>query len=261
MNSDSDIQVLKTLDHALDILEIFDPSFPLYSIADIAKKTGVYKSSVYRIVKLLAKRGYLECNSTTHQYGLGLSVVKLASNRINDLELLTEAHSLMLRLHAETSLTTQLCILDGTDVIYLDEVNSPSARHYSHMGSRGQAHCSSLGKCLLSSLPFEELEWMYKDYTFTKYTPTTITSFSALRSELRTIRQQGYAINHGEQDEILSSIACPIFDYNGNMIAAISLGAASYLIVPETINNLLPHLQRYANMISKRMGYQIDVNL
>lgn len=102
---------------------------------------------------------------------------------------------------------------------------------------------------------------MYKDYTFTKYTPTTITSLSALRSELRTIRQQGYAINHGEQDEILSSIACPIFDYNGNMIAAISLGAASYLIVPETINNLLPHLQRYANMISKRMGYQIDVNL
>ena len=117
MNSDSDIQVLKTLDHALDILEIFDPSFPLYSIADIAKKTGVHKSSVYRIVKLLAKRGYLECNSTTHQYGLGLSVVKLASNRINDLELLTEAHSIMLRLHAETSLTTQLCVLDGTDVI------------------------------------------------------------------------------------------------------------------------------------------------
>ena len=96
MNSDSDIQVLKTLDHALDILEIFDPSFPLYSIADIAKKTGVHKSSVYRIVKLLAKRGYLECNSSTHQYGLGLSVVKLASNRINDLELLTEAHSIML---------------------------------------------------------------------------------------------------------------------------------------------------------------------
>ena len=222
--------------------------FPFIPSQTLLKKTGVHKSSVYRIVKLLAKRGYLECNSTTHQYGLGLSVVKLASNRINDL-------------HAETSLTTQLCVLDGTDVIYLDEVNSPSARHYSHMGSRGQAHCSSLGKCLLSSLPFEELEWMYKDYTFTKYTPTTITSLSALRSELRTIRQQGYAINHGEQDEILSSIACPIFDYNGNMIAAISLGAASYLIVPETINNLLPHLQRYANMISKRMGYQIDINL
>ncbi len=46
----------------------------------------------------------------------------------------------MLRLHAETSFDyTQLCILDGTDVIYLDEVNSPSARHYSHMGSRGQS--------------------------------------------------------------------------------------------------------------------------
>ena len=49
MNSDSDIQVLKTLDHALDILEIFDPSFPLYSIADIAKKTGVHKSSVDKV--------------------------------------------------------------------------------------------------------------------------------------------------------------------------------------------------------------------
>lgn len=261
MKNVSEQPTLKTLEHALNILEIFDPSYPLHSIASIAERTGIHRSSVYRIVKLLTQRGYLEYNPTTHQYGLGLSVVKLASNRINDLELLTEAHSLMLRLHAETSLTTQLCILDGTDVIYLDEVNSPSARHYAHMGTRGQAYCSSLGKCLLSALPSDELEWLYKEYTFTKYTPNTITTFYALRDELRTIRRQGYAINRGEREEILSSIACPIFDYNGNMTAAISLGAASYLLVPETINNLLPHLQRYANMISKRMGYQIDATL
>ena len=254
-------KTLQTVEHTFDILEAFNSTAPLLSLSELSAKTGLHKSSVYRIVKVLSSRGYLELDRVTKKYSLGLRLVDLASNRINDLELLTEAHTLMLRLHAETSLTTQLCVLDGTDVVYLDEVNSASVRHYTNMGYRGEAYCSSLGKCLLSSLPADELEWRFTGYKFTRYTDTTITSFEKLRAELREIRKQGYAVNRGEKEAILSSVACPIYDYNGNMIAAISLGAASFLLVPETIRNLLPHLQRYAKMISKKMGYPIDISL
>lgn len=261
MKKDSSDATLKSVEHAFDILEAFDSSTPLLTLKEISEKTNLHKSSVYRLVHVLTKRGFLEKNIASGKYGLGIRLVGLASNRINDLELVAEAHPLMLRLHSETSLTTQLCVLDGTDVIYLDEVSGSTARRYNNMGFRSEAHCSSMGKCLLASLSGEELDWRYSGYKFTRYTDTTLTSYEALKSELREIRRQGYALNRAEQNAILSSVACPIYDYNGDVIAAISLGAASYLFIPETIQNILPHLQRYALMISKRMGYSVDITL
>ena len=253
--------MLSTVEHALNILELFDGSSALLSLSDITKKTGLHKSSVYRIVNVLTSRQYLEKDSTTKKYRLGLAIVGLASRRINDLDLVSEAHPLMLRLNAETSLTSQLCVLDGTEVIYVDEVNSAEARRYSNMGFRDAAHASSMGKCLLAALSRDELEWRYTGYHFIRYTDKTISSLDALKTELREVRIRGYATNYGERNPILSSIACPIYNYNSEIIAAISLGASSYLIVPETINNILPHLQRYALMISKRMGYPTDATL
>jgi len=262
MDDKDEVQItLKSVEHAFDILEVFDSETPLLTLSEIGEKTNLHKSSVYRLVRVLVQRGYMEKNPATGKYSLGLRLVGLASNRINDLDLVAVAHPFMIRLHAETSLTTQLCVLDGTDVIYLDEVSGMSARRYNHMGFRGEAYCSSLGKCLLAALSGDELDWRFNGYKFTRYTDTTITSFEALKAELRDVRSQGYAVNRSEHNKILSSVACPIYDFNGDMVAAISLGAASYLFIPETIRNILPHLQRYATMISKRMGYPVDAIL
>ena len=101
-------KTLQTVEHTFDILEAFNSTASLLSLSELSAKTGLHKSSVYRIVKVLSSRGYLELDRITKKYSLGLRLVDLASNRINDLELLTEAHTLMLRLNAETSLTTQL---------------------------------------------------------------------------------------------------------------------------------------------------------
>lgn len=246
---------LKSVEHAIDVLEIFGASVNLYTLSEIAQQTGLSKSSVYRLVRVLVRRGYLEKNATTGKYRLGYKVLELARYRLDDLELVAEAHPLMLRLHTETSLTTQLCVLDGTEVIYLDEVSAMTARRHANMGYRGKAYCSSMGKCLLAALSGEELDERFFDYRFTRYTETTITSYDQLKAELREVRRQGYALNRGEENSTLSSIACPIYDYNGSVVAAISLGAATFLLIPETIEVILPHLRRYARMISIRMGY------
>lgn len=261
MDANNKYKTLYTIEHALNVLELFDGSSPLLSLSEISQKTSLHKSTAYRIVNVLVGRRYLEKDNVTKKYRLGLAVVGLASRRINDLDLISEAHPLMVRLNSETSLTSQLCILDGTEVVYVDEVNSSEVRRSSSMGFRDAAHASSMGKCLLASLSREDLEWRYSGYHFKQYTDKTIKSLEALKAELREVRKKGYATNFGERNPILSSIACPIYNYNGEIIAAISLGASSYLFIPETINNILPHLQRYALMISKRMGYPTDATL
>ncbi len=169
--------------------------------------------------------------------------------------MLTEARPLILRLHAEVNLTVQLCILEGTEVVYLDEVNSFNNRRYVRMGFKGPAYCSSMGKCLLSNLSGDDLDTLFDGYSFTRHTDTTITSMEALKKELRLVRQRGWAINNGEHVATLSSIATPIFDYNGSIIASISLGAATWVLSPQKIKEVLPSLKQTSLAISKRLGF------
>ena len=150
-------QTLQSVEHALDILEAFSCGSASLTMSEIMESTRLHKSTAYRLVKVLMKRGYLERDAVNATYSLGYCIIGLASSRINDLELVAEAHPLIMRLNAETSLTAQLCVLDGTDVIYMDEVSGTSARRFNSMGGRGPAYCSSLGKCLLAALSGDAL--------------------------------------------------------------------------------------------------------
>jgi DNA-binding IclR family transcriptional regulator len=249
-------QTILTIEHALDILELFTPEKPHYSISEIIQATHLHRSTIYRILSLLIRRNYLEKSSYKGYYTLGIRLISLASTRINDLELITEARPFMFRLYSITGLGSQLCILDGTEVLYLDEVNSLNIRKYTYRGVTGPAYCSSLGKCLLAALSRDELERLFKDYPFKQFTPTTITSLNRLEKELRRVRRQGYAINTGEYSASLASIAVPIYDYNGDTCAAISLGIhISSGIITSRISELLPHLKNASMEISKRLGY------
>ncbi|WP_368234634.1 IclR family transcriptional regulator [Anaerotruncus rubiinfantis] len=246
---------LKSVENALDILELFSSENRSLSLKKIQEKTKLHKSTVYRLVTVLRRRGYLERDEQNGVYNLGLQLIKLASSHINDLELLTEARPLILRLHAEVNLTSQLCVLEGTEVVYLDEVNSFNTRKYTRMGFKGPAFCSSLGKVLLSNLSGEELDSLFFGYHFIPYTPNTLTSLKALKKQLRQVRQQGWALNQGELVPSLSSIAAPIFDYNATIIAAISLGASTAVLTPRKIQEILPSLKNTALAISKRLGF------
>ncbi len=250
------MKTLKSVENALDILELFSSRDKLLSLRTISEKTGLHKSTTYRLVRVLRSRGYLEKDENTGHYGLGFQLIELASTHINDLELLTEAKPVMFRLYAEVCLTVQLCILDKTEVVYLEEVNSLNIiRKYSRMGFKGPAYCSSLGKCLLSGLSGDTLNNMFAGYKFIRYTDTTITSLDQLKEELKIVRERGWARNNGEHVSRLSSIAAPIFDYNGDVVAAVSIGAPTSVLTDEKIQEVLPNLLAAAEAISKRLGY------
>jgi DNA-binding IclR family transcriptional regulator len=249
------MKTLKSVENALDILELFSSRDKLLSLRTISEKTGLHKSTTYRLVWVLRSRGYIEKDENTGHYGLGFQLIELASSHINDLELLTEAKLLMFRLYAEVCLTVQFCILDKTEVVYLEEVNSFIMRKYSRMGFKGPAYCSSLGKCLLSGLSGDTLNNMFEGYKFIRYTDTTLTCLDQLKEELKIVRERGWARNNGERASRLSSIAAPIFDYNGDVVAAVSIGAPTPMLTDEKIQEVLPNLLATAEAISKRLGY------
>lgn len=247
---------LKTLENALNILELFAYGNPSLSLADIRQQTGLHKSTVYRCVSVLSKRGYLEKDMTSNKYRLGLGIIHLASSRIDMLELQAESRPFLLRIQAKVNCSVHLCVLDRTDIIFLDIIDNFSVRSSSVAGShRTPAYCSSGGKCLLSSLSGEIIDTLYENYEFVRYTDTTITSLQELKLALKTIRPQGFAINRGEMEPQTGSIAVPVFDYTGNAIASVGAGMHMDRMDEAMIHKILPYLKQTATNISKSLGY------
>ncbi len=249
--------VLQSVQNTLQILDLFAYNGPYLTMKEIGELTGLHKSTVYRCISVLEKTGYLEKDKISHRYRLGLHVIHLASSRIDALELQVESKPLLLRLQAKTNCAVHLCILDRTEVVFLLTIDNYSVLKSSLQisNSRKPAHCSSTGKCLLSSLSGEELSRLYKDYHFIKYTENTITDFNMLKTELAKIRNQSYAINMKEMEEQTASIAVPVFNYAGEAIASIGVGMHQDRFTDEKIRMILPYLQKTAAEISTNLGY------
>lgn len=250
-----ELPTVQSIDRALDIIELLSTEHTSLGLTDIANKVGLHKSTVYRIISVLLNRQYLSKDEKNGHYTIGIKLIQVACHRINDLELLTEARPFLWRLQGETNLTVQLGVLDGLDVVYLDEVNGVTMRKFANVGYHSPAYCSSLGKCLLTGLSGEKLDRLMKNFYFVQYTPTTITDMDHLKDTLRTVRKQGWAMNDCEYSPDLRSVASPIFDYNGEVVAAVSAGGHVSCCTDDRLEETASHVQRISLAISRKLGY------
>lgn len=246
---------VRSVERALDILEQLSRSAQPLGPTRLAALTGMDKSTVYRILETLCRRGYAERRDGV--YMLGPTLLSLASNHIGSLELLTEARPCLSALSTNLGLTTHLGVLDGADVIYIEKLdNVPTAQLYSQIGSRAPAYCSSLGKCLLSCFSGEELAAWGRGVRFRAYTRNTITSLPKLREHLRQVRRQGWAMDDGESEPDHVCIGAPIYDYRGDIIAAVSASGASALVPADYVAVVVEAVKKTARDVSRRMGYR-----
>jgi DNA-binding IclR family transcriptional regulator len=122
------------------------------------------------------------------------------------------------------------------------------------LGSRAPAHCTSVGKALLAFQPPEVLQQVI-DNGLKQFTEHTITDPEALRAELATIRQKGYAIDDEEFEVGLRCIAAPIRDHSGHVTAAISVAAPVQRMSKKNVQVTVPSVLSAAESISRRLGH------
>ncbi len=250
---DNSVQVINRV---LDIIEQLSQSSVPMGPTGIAKATGINKSTVHRLLATLHERSYVEKNEKSGTYFIGPMLIELVSCYIGNLELQTEARPYLSALSMDLNLTAHLGILDGNDVIYIEKlVWFQPNKLYSQIGYRVPAYCSSLGKCLLACLSGEELEKTLSACKFEKHTENTITSLEMFKKQLRQVRDQGWAIDNQEYIVGHSCVGAPIYDYRGDIIAAISASGASAVITPEYLPVVVQEVKSTASQISKRMGY------
>lgn len=234
---------VRAVERALELLGIFTQGQSELTLAQMAERMRLHKSTVHRIALTLEKAGFLRRNPTTGAYSLGLKLLELGAVVLNSLELRTQARPHLERLRRDTGHTVHLGILDAGEVVYIDKIEGDTpVRIYSQVGRRAPAHCTGLGKALLAFQPAAVVREVVATRGLRRYTPETIVSLPQLLAELERVRERGYAVDMAEHEPLVHCVAAPIRDHTSQVIAAVSVT----LIVPSLS---AAEVQRYASAV------------
>ena len=243
------------VNRVLDIIEVLAIEPEGLGVTEISKKVELHKSTAHRLISTLTARNYLE-KTDVGNYKIGLKLVEAVSCYINSLELQTEARPYLARITGELGLTSHLGVLEGDKVIYIEKMDVVSSiKLYTDIGLRVHAYCSSLGKCLLTKYSKEEMEHVMKNCSFIKFTDNTISSVEALHEELTKVRKQGWGMDNEEFNIGHRCIGAPIYDYRGDIIAAISASGTTKVLTDERIDEVAEYVMKSAKELSRSMGY------
>jgi len=250
---------VQAVERALLILETLAEAAAPITITEIAQKTNLTLGTTHRLLYTMMQKGFVEQNNENSKYRLGIKAFQIGNAAAYAKDLRSVARPVMEDLQQIYNETVNLATLDGTEVVYVDQVESTSivlVRMFARTGNRGPAYCTGSGKVLLSSLPQDKLEDIVYSTELKKYSNETITEPELLLKELNRVKQEGYALDLGERDEGVRCVAAPIRNFEGQVVAALSMSGPSTRITTQFIRNeLVDAIKDAAKTISLQLGY------
>lgn len=214
---------LSSVRNAARLLKEFSGTEPELGVTELATRLDLSKSTVHRILTTLAGENLIEQDPDSGRYRLGLAVHDLGGVSAGS-DLHAAALIPMSDLRRRTGETVQIGVLDGREVVYVERLDSPNTlRLFVEVGRRNDAHATGTGKCLLAHLEPARLDRLLAGWDLPAHTEHTITDPLALRRQLKEARRRGYARNLHESELGVLSVAAPIRDKGGAVVAAMSV--------------------------------------
>ena len=219
---------VEALAKGLRILSLFTEQRPTWRISDIAPAVGLPLPTVYRVVMTLTAEGYLE-HLPNGDYRPGVQVLTLGTASLRSMDLVELGTPLLQKLAQDTGETVNLCVLTGDRVLYLVRLrNSDLVTANIQVGSTLAAVHTSIGKLLLAHLDEDELAATVTPASFApNHGPNAKESLAELTSDLDKIRSDGWALQDEELAFGLRSIAAPVFDAQGRVVAGANVAVQS----------------------------------
>jgi DNA-binding IclR family transcriptional regulator len=205
-----------------DVLEAFAGHRDSLTLSEISRRTSLPLTTAHRLVGELAARQFIE-RDETGRYQIGLRLWELASAAPRSVGLREAALPIMEDLYEATHENVQLAVIDGMDAVYVERISGRDSVHVvTRPGGRLPVHATGVGLVLLAHAPHETQEAALNS-TLTRYTRYTITDPRRLRRILADVRLRGYVISDRQIENISTSIAAPVRDRSGAVVAAISV--------------------------------------
>jgi IclR family pca regulon transcriptional regulator len=233
---------VQSLGRGLAVIRAFDASAPELTLSEVARRTGLTRAAARRFLLTLADLGYVHTDGRL--FALSPRVLELGYAYLSSLTLPEVAEPHLERLVAEVHESSSVSVRDGADVVYVARVpTSRIMRVAISVGTRFPAYATSMGRVLLAGLDDDELDSFLAGADLRRLTARTVATPDVLRRELSRVRQQGWALVDQELEEGLRSVAAPIRDRAGRVVAAVNVSAHASRTSKEAMRrNLVPPL-------------------
>jgi IclR family transcriptional regulator, acetate operon repressor len=257
-DDESQSRSVAAVERAMDVLLYFGRADqPDLGVTEIASALGLTKAAVHRILTALRSRDLLTVDPGTRRYALGHAAVALGRAYLARTDVRAMAAPELRWLSERSRETATLSLRRGDTRLYADQVvPDQELRLEVSLGIPFPLHAGGSSKVFLAWVPEPELEAYLRRHPLEAVTDRTITDPAKLREELTTIRQRGFATSLGERQAGAASVAVPIFDHDGHVVAVLSVAGPALRFDPEPGTPVIDDLLAAAGRLSVQLGYQ-----
>jgi IclR family KDG regulon transcriptional repressor len=246
-------QALQSVQNGLRILKLFTQERPVWGITEIANRVQLPKSSISRLVADLAEEGFLQ--KEQNKYTLGFSLLSISGVITSHLEIHRESKDILKKLVEDLGETAHISVLEGNEITYVHKIECKDpVPLFTSIGRKNPLSCTSSGKILLAFQKDNAVARIIEE-GLPIMGPNSITDPDQLKAQLLQIKKQGYSICINEWDGNSVSIAAPVRDYTGDVVAAVSVAGTNERIKENKINLFLESIMKAATNISNQLGY------
>lgn len=243
---------------AVNILDIIAASEEPVSLADLARETGVPKSTLHGLCDTLVKLRIVKRHSNGGMM-LGPHVMRWANAFLSQTNITEEFRAVWGASNPFADETVTLSVLDGTDVIYLacHNGNRPLGVTF-RTGMRLPAPYTATGKAMLSTLPAAEVAELLASAWPTPLTRASVADYPTLVDELAQVRRDGYSIDNGQMRDGMICFGAPVFDASGERaVAGVAVSFLTNEIDEATGERIGRQIRDLADQFSERLGSAI----
>jgi IclR family transcriptional regulator, pca regulon regulatory protein len=249
-----DPEFVQSLERGLAVIRAFDAEHSEMTLSDVARLTGLTRASARRFLHTLVLLGYMRTDG--RKFWLRPKILELGYAYLSSLSLpevaMPHLEHLVERVHESSSVS----VLDGDEVVYVARVPTKRIMRIAiSVGTHFPAYATSMGRVLLAAKSDDWLDGYLASADLHAITRRTISDPKRLRTELERIRRQGWAMVDQELEDGLRSVAAPIRDADGEVVAAINVSAHASRGTPEEMREeFLPPLLSTAKLIEEDLG-------
>ena len=246
----------QTAERALYVLDVLADHGGRLRLSDLAQASGLNISTTSRLLGALERFGHVERDAETGRYRLGYKILQLAQVVLDQTPLPELAGPILAWLMEVTDETATLNVPHDGAAMVLARVECTSPlRTVAHIGHHGPLYCTAHGKAMLAHMPEEEVRAVL-DRGMPRLTDLTITTREGMATELARVRAQGYAVDLGEREPGLVSIAAPVRDASRRVVATVGISGSGQRLGSEVIGLRAGQVMEAAMALSDRLGWK-----
>lgn len=244
------------LERGLRLLCEFNRQEKTLSAPELAKRLDVPRSTVFRLLTTLERMGFVERSEGGRDYRLGMAVLRLGFEYLASLELTELGRPLLERLRDTIGYSTTLVVRDARSIVYVAKSTMPATFVSTvNVGTRLPAHATVLGRVLLQDMSLPQLRELYPEehlQAYSEHTPATVLDLFNL---VQQDRERGYVLEEGFFERGISTVAAPVRDRSGKVVAALGATIPAPHIEAAKLQHIVQSVCADANEMSRLLGH------